>query len=418
MNDIIFHDVNGNELTRSQAFARYTSTFLTQSRYLPLIKEAKTTDIIPRGTRQDHIYKAFKRPAGETSPKYGQDWFEEARKDGREVETIVSVQKVWSTVADVWDELIVGGETGGKLIITEQMIDAHATQAAIYVDQRILEAAIALKQSSNTVVLNFADKEYPTKEEANTFAQKLLRETKKEMNRITDYEVEVPQNERVLLCGSILYDALVLSDYYKGPTVLDGSARTGRLVGEEFRGITIIEATALDPVNTSLFNVGATQAIFMWDVLGGAVLQEQNQDKIWGGNVKGYNVRVIADFGPIKPIDSLRIKFFDVGTTTVVETPTAAAGTPTPTADGGTVVITVDAKGATITASSVSSSVGTVDQTSLVDGSNTITVTGLTASQTATVTYSVTTAGGTANGTVDVTAAAAAPVPAATVSVA
>lgn len=93
--------------------------------------------------------------------------------------------------------------------------------------------------------------------------------------------------------------------------------------------------------------------------------------------------------------------------TPTVEAPTATAGAVTATADGGTFSITVDTKGQAITASSVTTTDGTVAPTALINGTNSIAVTGLAAATSATVSFSVTTVGGTASGTADVTSLSA-----------
>lgn len=86
-----------------------------------------------------------------------------------------------------------------------------------------------------------------------------------------------------------------------------------------------------------------------------------------------------------------------------IEAPTVEEGGVVPLADGGVLTLTVDTKGQAITASEVSVDSGAVDPTTLVDGENTLTITGVAASTPVVVSYSITTEGGTTTGTAEFT---------------
>lgn len=136
--------------------------------------------------------------------------------------------------------------------------------------------------------------------------------------------------------------------------------------------------------------------------------------KVQSAGIDFINPFVLAEAkvvveGVIKEEVKRAIAIRDAGSTPAIPAPTVVAGSVTSTSDGGTYTLTVDLKGQTASVKTnviTTSGAGVVAPTTLVDGANACTVSGLVSGEDATVTYTVTTPGGTATGTVNIPAVA------------
>lgn len=389
ISDITFKDVNGNDMTKSKAFEKYTNYFFDNIKYLNYV--SRPSERMASGKAVYLIYRSVIAPEVLDDHLIGDDARDAARKGEREVETQIKVSTKYSTTPDQFDNLVQQFALTG-MQVKEIILAAHASEAARKIDYEILKAYNAVRQESgtsqNTIGIEINDKEYWTKEEANEFVRKLIREGQKVRNKITSQSRERVEAPAAAFVTPPAMTAIIESDFYTTSNVQgkQSSVRSGKVYVNELGGLDVVEIPEWDPINSSLYpDLTDLAAMIHVDVLGGTFIQELNEDKEFGGSVYNFNIRGIYGFGPIHDKDNRRIGFIKFGT--VTEDP--VEGTISNATSDATGVITFDAliTGADGTAEVLNSS-GTAEGTAdaLVDGT---TATGLTRTVTANGDYTI-----------------------------